>query len=66
LVGYILMGEDKSLTVGLSITGSLDKPVVKTTTAQDIVSLPLQILKRTLESPIKLLTPATETTGKPQ
>jgi len=61
LVGYILMGEDKSMTVGLSITGSLDKPVVQTTTAQDIVSLPLQILKRTLESPIKMLTPTTTT-----
>lgn len=66
VLGYILMGEDKSLTVGLSITGSLDKPIVQTTTAQDIVSLPFQILKRTLESPIKILTPTTETPGKPQ
>jgi len=66
LVGYILMGEDKSMTVGLTITGSLDKPVVKTTTAQDILSLPLQILQRTLQSPVKMLTPATETIDKPQ
>jgi len=66
LVGYILMGEDKSLTVGLTITGSLDKPVVKTTTAQDIASFPLQILKRTLESPIKMLTPTTTTPDKSQ
>jgi hypothetical protein len=59
VLGYILMGEDKSLTVGLTITGSLDKPVVQTSTAQDIASFPLQILKRTLESPIKMLTPTT-------
>ena len=57
IVGYILMGEDKSMTVGLRISGSLDAPVVQTTAAQDIMSLPLQILKRTLESPIKILTP---------
>lgn len=66
VVGYILMGEDKSMTVGLTITGSLDKPVVQTTTAQDIVSLPLQILKRTIESPIKALIPTTTTPDKPQ
>lgn len=66
LVGYILMGEDKSMTVGLSITGSLDKPVVKTTTAQDILSLPLQILQRTLQSPIQMLTPTTITPAKPE
>ena len=69
VLGYILMGEDKSLTVGLTITGSLDKPVVKTTTAQDIASFPLQILQRTFESPLKMLTPTsptTETPAKPQ
>jgi len=66
LVGYILMGEDKSLTVGLTITGSLDKPVVQTTTAQDIITLPLELLKRTLESPIKMFTPETTTSGKPE
>lgn len=66
VLGYILMGEDKSLTVGLTITGSLDKPVVKTTTAQDIVSFPLQILQRTLQSPIKMLTPTTTSPAKPE
>ncbi len=55
LLGYILMGKDKSMTVGLKITGTLDKPKVQTTAAQDILTLPLQILKRTLESPAHII-----------
>lgn len=55
LLGYILMGKDKSMTVGLKITGSLNKPKVKTSAAQDILSLPLQIIKRTLESPAHII-----------
>jgi len=51
LVGYILMGEDKSMTFGLQITGTLDDPQVKTSAGGDIFSLPLKILKRALESP---------------
>ena len=51
LVGYILMGEDKSMTFGLQITGTLDNPKVKTSAGGDILSLPLKILKRALESP---------------
>jgi hypothetical protein len=55
LLGYILMGKDKSMTVGLRITGSLNKPKVKTSAAQDILSLPLQFIKRTLESPAHII-----------
>jgi hypothetical protein len=55
LVGYIVMGENKSLTVGLKITGDLDKPVVNTSAAKEILTLPLQIVKRTLEAPSKLI-----------
>jgi hypothetical protein len=50
LVGYILMGEDKSMTFGLEITGTLENPKVKTSAGEDILSLPLKILKRALES----------------
>lgn len=50
LVGYILMGKDKSMTFGLEITGTLDNPKVKTSAGGDILSLPLKILKRALES----------------
>ena len=51
LVGYILMGEDKSVTVGLKVSGSLDAPKVETTAAASILSLPLDIIKRTLRTP---------------
>jgi hypothetical protein len=55
LFGYILMGKDKSMTVGLKITGTLERPKVKTSAAEDILTLPLQILKRTLESPAHII-----------
>jgi len=51
LVGYILMGKDKSMTVGLKVSGSLEAPKVETTATTDILSLPLDIIKRTLQSP---------------
>ena len=57
LVGYILVGKDKSLTVGLQITGSLDKPEVSISAAKDILSYPLELIKRTIESPGRLLAP---------
>lgn len=50
LVGYILMGEDKSMTFGMKITGMLDDPKVDTSAGGDILSLPLKILNRALKS----------------
>jgi hypothetical protein len=47
LVGYILMGKDKNMTLGLKITGNLNKPIVKTSVAKDILSLPFKMLART-------------------
>ncbi|MCK5676988.1 MAG: AsmA-like C-terminal domain-containing protein, partial [Flavobacteriaceae bacterium] len=44
-----------SVTVGLKITGSLDKPKVTTTGTKEMLLLPLDILKRTLESPAHIL-----------
>ena len=55
LLGYILMGEDKSMTVGLKISGSLSKPVVKTSATKEILKLPLDLIKRTLQSPAHIL-----------
>ena len=55
ILGYILMGEDKSMTVGLKITGSLDKPKVETSATKEILSLPFDIIKRTLKSPVHAL-----------
>ena len=51
VVGYIITGGDKSMTFGLEITGTLDNPEVKTSAGGDILSLPLKILQRAIESP---------------
>jgi hypothetical protein len=45
ILGYILMGEDKSMTVGLTISGSLSKPIVKTSASKEILKLPLDLIK---------------------
>jgi len=55
LLGYILMGEDKSMTIGLKIRGTLDDPKVSTSAGKEILRLPLDLLKRTLESPAHLI-----------
>ena len=55
IFGYILLGDDKSITVGLKITGSLSKPKVETTATEDILKLPIELIKRTLSSPSNLL-----------
>ncbi len=64
LVGYILVGKEKSLTVGLQITGSLDKPEVNVSAAKDILSYPLQLIKRTFEAPQHLLSSEENNTTK--
>jgi len=55
IFGYILLGDDKSITVGLKITGPLSKPKVETTATKDILKLPIELIKRTLSSPNNLL-----------
>jgi len=55
VLGYILMGEDKSMTVGLKITGSLSEPKVETSPAKEFLKLPLDIIERTLKSPSQLI-----------
>jgi len=54
VLGYILMGKDHSMTVGLRVKGTLDDPKVSTSVAKDILTLPLQILKRTITAPAEL------------
>jgi len=55
LLGYILMGKDKSMTIGLKIRGTLDDPKVDTSAGKEILRLPLDLLKRTFESPGHLI-----------
>ena len=55
LLGYILMGKDKSMTIGLKIRGTLDNPIVKTSAGKEILKLPLDLLQRTFDSPGQLI-----------
>ena len=60
VLGYILVGKDKSVTIGLKITGSLDKPKVSVSTLEDVLSYPIDVIKRTLETPKRILKPIKE------
>jgi hypothetical protein len=55
VLGYILMGEDNSITFGLKITGTLDNPKIKTSAAKEILMLPFDLIKRTLQSPAHII-----------
>ena len=65
VLGYILMGEDKSMTVGLKITGSLSKPVVKTSATKELLKLPLDLIKRTFQSPAHITNQPSKPKKKP-
>jgi len=65
LLGYIIMGEDKSMTVGLKITGSLSQPKVQTSASQELLKLPLDIIKRTLQSPAYIINKTPKPEKKP-
>ncbi len=54
LVGYILFGKDKSLTAGVKISGTLEKPKVTTNPVGEALLYPLELLKRTLTAPMNL------------
>ncbi len=66
VLGYILMGEDKSMTVGLKITGPLSKPVVKTSATKELLKLPLDLIKRTLQSPAHITNQAAKPGKQPE
>ncbi len=51
MVGYILLGEDGSISTTLTVSGKLDNPKVSTAIAKEIVTAPFNILKRTLVYP---------------
>jgi len=55
VLGYILMGEDNSITFALKISGTLSDPKVETSAAKEILKLPFDLIKRTLQSPAHIL-----------
>ncbi|MGA9045906.1 AsmA-like C-terminal domain-containing protein [Sulfuricurvum sp.] len=57
MVGYILFGDDGSISTTLTLSGKIDDPKVKTAIAEEIVTAPFNILKRTLVYPFLWMIP---------
>lgn len=54
IAGYLLLGEDGSLTTTLTIKGKLTDPTISINLGQDILMAPINIIKRTLLAPVRL------------
>lgn len=61
LVGYVLLGEDKTIGTLISVTGPLDNPKVETTFAENAALYPFSVIKRTILWPFKLFEDDKET-----
>ena len=57
IVGYILVGDDKTAMTSFTLSGNIDDPEIKNKMAKDIVVAPFNILKRTLQLPFLFLLP---------
>jgi hypothetical protein len=55
VVGYILMGKDKSITTGVKITGTLENPKVETHVVLETLLTPFKMMVRTLKSPAHII-----------
>ncbi|WP_200414349.1 AsmA-like C-terminal domain-containing protein [Arcobacter sp. FWKO B] len=54
LVGYILLGDDKSVAISTKISGDLDDPQVETFATKDVIQGTGNIIKRIFTSPLKI------------
>ena len=55
IVGYILMGKDKSITTGVKVTGTLENPKVTTNVVMETLLAPFEMMVRTLKSPAHII-----------
>lgn len=55
VVGYIIFGKDKSVTTGVKIRGTMDKPIVKTNPVGEALLLPFELIRRTITSPAHII-----------
>jgi hypothetical protein len=55
VLNYILLGDEKRVDTQVEIYGTLDKPKYKTKLAEDGVAAPVNLIKRIILSPVKLL-----------
>ncbi len=55
IVGYIFLGKDEKVTTKVNIKGDLDNPEYTTHLVKDGASLPIDLIKRVIKLPKKLL-----------
>lgn len=55
VVNYILLGDKKRVDTEIKISGALEDPDIKTNVTKDSVKAPINVIKRIILSPIKLL-----------
>jgi hypothetical protein len=55
IAGYLVLGEDGKFSTKMDVKGNLDDPEVTTHTLKGIISAPINIIKRVLTSPKKLV-----------
>ncbi|MEA2111908.1 MAG: AsmA-like C-terminal domain-containing protein [Campylobacterota bacterium] len=55
IVGYLLFGDDGSVSTTVTIDGKLDDPKVSNAMAKDIVVSPFKLLKRTILLPVHFI-----------
>ncbi len=55
IVNYVLLGKDKRVETKVNIFGSLDNPKISTNLTKDAFSVPLNIAKRVLTSPVEFV-----------
>ena len=60
LLGYILAGGEDHHSMILAVEGDLYDPEVTTSTAQDVVTYPLQLIQRTIMLPVHVATQVQE------
>ncbi|WP_187648399.1 YhdP family protein [Nitrosophilus labii] len=54
LAGYILFGKDNCVSTQLKVKGDINKPRISTKLPEEVIKAPINIIKRTLQSPFKL------------
>lgn len=55
IVNYVLLGKDKRVETEVNIFGPLDNPKISTNLTKDAFSVPLNIAKRVLTSPVEFV-----------
>ncbi|KIM10806.1 MAG: hypothetical protein KU37_08750 [Sulfuricurvum sp. PC08-66] len=55
IAGHLLLGDDGSLSTTLTVSGSVDDPKVSVNLGKDLIMAPVNIIKRTVDLPVKLL-----------